>query len=207
MIEYEFSLKFELPALDSNADQFVDVLFESGCDDAIVGTGLSGRIALSFIREALSADVAVSSAIRDVKTAIPGVKLVEATPDFVGLSEIAELLGCTRQNARKILHAKSRNGFPSPVHDGVASIWHLAQVLRWMKAIGNQKFNSALLELSEETMRVNVTRQSRNMARVRSRSIAAKARSQRALASYHKTGKKKRYFGALPGRSIENRAE
>lgn len=84
MREYDFTLKFRLPATGADPERLVDALAEAGCDDATIGVGQRGRIALDFTREARSAPDAVRSAVRDVERAIPGVRLVEASPDFVG---------------------------------------------------------------------------------------------------------------------------
>ncbi len=45
------------------------------------------------------------SALRDVKKAVPGAELIEVTPDFVGLTDVAELIGVSRQNMRKLMLA------------------------------------------------------------------------------------------------------
>jgi hypothetical protein len=116
MNEYDFLLKFDLPGPDVDPEEFVNALYEAGCDDATVGIGQHGRVALNFTREAASAVDAVSSAIADVKKAIPKAKLIEATPDLVGLTDIAEILGCSRQNIRKLVIGH-RSLFPSPVHE------------------------------------------------------------------------------------------
>ena len=88
MKEYEFTLKF---SVNDNPEQYVEKLGAEGCTDALIGVGKNGRIALNFIREARSAYDAVSSAVEDVKRAIPEAKLIEASPDFVGLTDIAKL--------------------------------------------------------------------------------------------------------------------
>jgi len=103
MKDYDFILKFDLPENGADPEQYVDSLYEAGCDDASVGIGQNGRIALSFIRQSASAYDAISSAIIDVKKAIPGVKLIEATPDLVVLTDIAVILGFSCQNMRKIV--------------------------------------------------------------------------------------------------------
>ena len=90
MTEFDFILKFDLPDPETDPDKFVDALFEAGCDDATVGIGQHGRVALNFTREAATALEAVASAIADVRKAIPGARLVEATPDLVGLTDIAD---------------------------------------------------------------------------------------------------------------------
>ena len=37
MQEYEFTLKFKLPNPVTDPDMYIEVLYESGCDDAIIG--------------------------------------------------------------------------------------------------------------------------------------------------------------------------
>ena len=62
MNEYEFTLKFRLPDAGSDPALFIGALAEAGCDDAMVGIGQPGRIALDFAREAKTALGAVVSA-------------------------------------------------------------------------------------------------------------------------------------------------
>jgi hypothetical protein len=97
MKEYSFTLKFNFPdaRIDPvrealrNANRYIDRLYEAGCDDTLIGIGKQGCIALDFIRSASSAFDAISSAIVDVKKVIPDASLIEATPDFVGLTDIS----------------------------------------------------------------------------------------------------------------------
>lgn len=100
MKDYDFTLKFDLPDHDTDPEHFVEVLYESGCDDASVGIGQHGRIALNFIRQSESALYAVLSAISDVKNAIPGVKLIEARSDLVGLTDFSDISGLNHQNMK-----------------------------------------------------------------------------------------------------------
>ena len=158
-MEYDFTLKFALAEGDSDAAAIVERLGASGCDDALVGTGIPGRIALSFTREAASAEDAVLSALADVKRAVPSARLIEAGPDFVGLTEVAGLVGMSRQNMRKLMlsHAAS---FPPPVHEGSASIWHLALVLQWLEDRGGYRVPAATLAVSRMAMQLNLARDS-----------------------------------------------
>lgn len=48
-----------------------------GRDDALIGVGLPGRLALEFVREAHSAHEAIEGAIEDVRRAIPNARLIE----------------------------------------------------------------------------------------------------------------------------------
>ncbi len=171
MTEYDFELKFTLPSPDAEPEQFVNALYEAGCDDATVGLGLQGRVALSFTREATSAQEAVASAIADVTKAIPGAKLIEATPDYVGITDIAGFVGCSRQNIRKILIDNSLA--PTPVHSGTTVIWHLANVLDWLKSKGSFKIEDRLIEMSFATMKVNVEKEVASVKRVARNSAAS----------------------------------
>jgi len=162
MKEYDFILKFDLPDPAADPDQYVDALYEAGCDDANVGIGQKGRIALDFTREASSALNAVSSAIADIKKAIPGARLIEASPDLVGLTDIAEIVGCTRQNIRKLV-ITNRPVFPSPIHEGSIALWHLSKVLQWFKSKGSYEIEDSLIEVSGANMQVNITSQMREI--------------------------------------------
>lgn len=67
MTVFEFTLKFSLPETGADPQFYVEQLSTTGCDDAVIGVGQTGRIAQEFAREAESAFDAVSSAIDDVK--------------------------------------------------------------------------------------------------------------------------------------------
>ena len=159
MKEFNFELIFKLVD-NQDSNEYLDVLFENGCDDATISTGQLGMLSLSFTREAIDASVAVESAINDVKKAIPSAKLVEATPDIVNISEISSILGHSRQYTRKLFNSDT-SSLPAPIHIGNPSIWHLSEVLDWLKSLGKQenKINENLFELSHITRQINIKRQ------------------------------------------------
>jgi len=162
-MDYDFVLKFRLPEGSARPRNLVERLGKAGCDDAVVGIGQPGRIALDFMREADSAEQAIISALEDVKRAIPDAELIEACPDFAGLTDIAELVGVSRQNMRKLMltHAGT---FPAPVHDGSTALWHLAPVLEWLAARAGYIIEQRLLETARIAMQVNVTKESHRLA-------------------------------------------
>ena len=162
MNEYEFTLKFRLPADDADPGKFIEALAEAGCDDALVGIGQQGRIALDFTREAASAMEAIASAMQAVKRAIPGAELIEASPDFVGLTDVADLVGCSRQNMRKLMITHLAT-FPMAVHEGSQSIWHLRPLLDWISQTQKRPVDQCLIEVSEVTMKVNIAKESRRL--------------------------------------------
>lgn len=154
MTEYDFTLKYRLADPEVDPEQYLEALQMAGCDDALIGIGKKGRIALDFSRYANSALEAVSSAINSVKLAIPEAKLVEASPDFVGLSDIAEFFGFSRQYMRKLFDLNMVD-FPEPVHEGKPTLWHLSDVLSWFETRENTSVDQALLEVSRINMQLN----------------------------------------------------
>lgn len=158
MAEYEFTLRFRLADPEQDPRELEDALFDAGCDDATLGVGQRGRLALAFVRNARTARGAMSSAIQAVRKASPGALLVEASPDLVGLTDIAALVGCSRQNMRKLMlhHAAT---FPAPVHDGSTALWRLASVLEWLCNVQGQAIDKTLLELARETRSLNLARE------------------------------------------------
>lgn len=158
MLEYEFTLKFKLQDSQIDPDIYVEQLYESGCDDAVIGTGKKGYIGLNFIRESSSAYEAISSAIKNIKKAIPEAILVEAAPDLVGVTDVANLLGCTRQNIQKLI-AKDNSTCPPAIYGGAQSIWHLADILDWLIDSKKYSISESLVEIAKVTMSLNITKQ------------------------------------------------
>ncbi|HGL4257327.1 helix-turn-helix transcriptional regulator [Burkholderia dolosa] len=171
-MEYTFTLKYQLTEDDSDPDGLVERLGEAGCGDALVGIGQPGRLALEFTREADSADAAVRSALADVRSAVPSARLIEVTPDLVGLTDVAEIVGVSRQNMRKLMLAHP-GSFPAPVHEGSASIWHLADVLAWLQAKGNYALAKDVLDIARVALQVNVAKEGRRLPRSTSKELEA----------------------------------
>ncbi|KQZ26901.1 AlpA family transcriptional regulator [Duganella sp. Root1480D1] len=157
-MEFTFKLKYQLTSDDSNHDELIERLGEAGCDDALIGIGQPGRVALEFTREAESAFAALISALADVKRAVPAAKLIEVGPDLVGLTDVADFVGVTRQNIRKLAVTNSTS-FPTPVHEGSSSLWHLADVLGWLMKKGTYKLAPGTIEIAKTAKQLNIARQ------------------------------------------------
>lgn len=162
MPEYDFTLKFKLPNFYSS-EIYVDKLYESGCDDALIGIGKEGCVALNFTRDSVSAYRAISSAIENVKEAIPEAALINVSPDLVGVTDIANLLQCSRQNIRKLM-LKDNPQCPPPVYEGAQSIWHLAEILTWLVEHQDYLIKESLIETAKTTMILNLARQCQTIA-------------------------------------------
>ena len=155
--EYDFTLKFALSNPQVDPQDYLESLYTHGCDDAIVRIGRKGSLAINFIREAKSAYVAISSAIIDVKKAIPPAIIIEATPDLVGLNDVAKILGCTRQNIRNLIVNNDRIS-PTPAYEGTPSLWHLAEILTWLRDEKMYSIDDSLLEVAKIAMEINTAR-------------------------------------------------
>jgi hypothetical protein len=77
MKEHRFELEFVLP--EGDIDDFIDRLAEK-CSDALVGSGIAGKVALDFDRVAADRGAPIEAAIGDVLEAIPGAILIETRP-------------------------------------------------------------------------------------------------------------------------------
>lgn len=164
MREYDFALRFRLPENAPNPEEHLGALLDTGCDDATVGIGRRGRISLEFTRAGGTARAAMNSALRDIRKAIPGAELLEASPDYVGVTEIAEILAVTRQGARKII--ENAASFPAPVHDGTSTLYRLAPVLYWCLREGRRPVDVTQLEIAKEAMRHNFKREEHELAAI-----------------------------------------
>lgn len=160
MNEYEFYLRFKLSSKESDPTLVMERLAAADCTDATVQFGIAGYARLEFIREAASAEDAIVSAIRDAKSALPDSVLVEAGPDFVGLTDVADLLGMTRQNMRHVFVSYCHS-FPPPVYEGSATVWHLWPVLDFLRQFDRYKSSvrPQVLETALCTMQLNLVRQ------------------------------------------------
>ncbi|MDH0865960.1 DNA-binding protein [Mitsuaria sp. GD03876] len=162
-MEYVFTLKYQLPPQECEEEPLMQRLASVGCRDARVMVGLRGRLMLSFVRAAERAEQALLGGLRDVRRAMPGARLIEAGPDMVGLTDVATLVGVSRQNMRKLMLTHPMS-FPSPIHEGnSSSVWHLWDVLHWMHGRGGYKIDQAVLELATVAKAVNLARDSRQL--------------------------------------------
>lgn len=152
--EYEFTLKYKLPSQEYNLDELAEKLYANGCDDALIGIGIAGKIALEFVREAENAQVAIHSAHQDVLNVLPEAILIEAMPDYVGLTDIAKIVSVSRQQMRNLYETNA--SFPAPLHEGKSSIWHLADVLSWIQQNKSYSFEPTVFEVAQANAELNL---------------------------------------------------
>ena len=154
-MEYRFALRYQWTSSNDEVEQLIERLGAGGCDDALIGLGHPGRIAMEFSREAVDAESAIRSALENVSAVSNDLHLIEVTPDLVGLTDAAEWVGISRQGMRKLMLSYWQT-FPRPVHEGSVSIWHLADILRWFGARGGYSIDSRASEIAEFARRINL---------------------------------------------------
>jgi hypothetical protein len=124
-----------LSGVDVLDDEQLDALYEAGCDDALFGTRDGAQYG-AFDREADSFSEALASAIRDVTSAVPGLRVVRIEPDeLVTMAAIAERSGISREYVRLLSNEeRGPGGFPVPVAyvDGRTRLWHWPDVAHWL---------------------------------------------------------------------------
>jgi len=153
-MDYEFTLHFRLTQAPTPTQEQLDRLFAAGCDDAVVGLGIAGHLALAFCRTGRDAGEALRSAVRDVRRALPEAELTEVAPDLGGLSDVAGLVEVSRQNLRRLMldHA---GDFPAPLHAGTTLLWNMAEVLQWLQDRAGYSLPPELLEVSRAAWAAN----------------------------------------------------
>lgn len=130
---YNFTLT--LSGVTSETDRLEDILFLGGCDDALICC-YGKSVYLEFDREADSLDDAISTAITDVESVEVGIRVTSVDSALVGLSDIAELTGLTRQAIALLKDGLRGNGnFPSPIQriKGQSPLWDWADVADWLE--------------------------------------------------------------------------
>lgn len=131
--EHEFVLV--LSGVDEIGERVMNALFEAGCDDATPSLR-SGRVFLTFVREAASFREAVLSAIRDVRSANIGATVACIDDcNLVSQSDVARRIGRTRQQVGQYVSgARGPGHFPAPAFDLAQghSLWHWCEVSYWL---------------------------------------------------------------------------
>ena len=132
MAVWDFTLIVE--GRDIASEEVFDALWEAGCDDALIGQ-TNGVQYLDFDRDAETIEEAVASAVADTER-VPGLQVVRfVDSDLVGMSEIAERCGRTRESVRLLVTgARGPGQFPPPVNDPRRPhrLWRWSEVERWL---------------------------------------------------------------------------
>lgn len=113
-------------------DDFINRLFEAGCDDATIAFQ-NGVTILSFDREAVTFSRAIISALEAVSLA--GGKIERVEPDhLVSAAEIADRSGLSRAAVSLYYKGERGDDFPAPKIRVTSSspLWDWQEVAEWL---------------------------------------------------------------------------
>ena len=149
-----FEFQIICSGVDTGSEAFLDNLYESGCDDALVFFR-DGYVCLDFSREAEDAETAIATAIQDIESARVGAIVQRIEPDdFVNLSEAASRVGLTRATMQKYARGPSKIGedFPRPVAGvitgGKKALYSFGDVIVWLHEKGRIDASCQTIELA-----------------------------------------------------------
>ena len=130
-----------------------DLLFEAGCSDALI-CSYNSTVYLEFDRTAVSADIAISSAINDITEA--GLHIASIQEGGVAsMAEIANRAGLTRAAINNYSKAvRGPGNFPEPLF-GLASgspLYSWPEVAQWLYQHG--KINHNLAAVSQAALQL-----------------------------------------------------
>ena len=144
MTTYDFT--FVVGNADPHSDDFEDVFFEAGCDDATLVL-MHGAVAVCFDRKADSYKDAVFSAYDNVLST--GSTILRFEPDFlVSASEIAARAGLSRAAISNYENGLRGEDFPRPFARITTKnpLWDWVEVSRWLctrEKLEESEFRSA----------------------------------------------------------------
>ena len=151
---YHFTLT--LTGVNAQTPGLEDVLFESGCDDALLC--FYGNTAyLEFDRAGSSFEQAVLSAIDDIESSALPARVVSVDATLLGLSDIAQRSQLSRQAVAMLKDGTRGPGsFPAPVQrlTGHSPLWRWAAVARWLHE--NGKLSAELAENAQVMENINL---------------------------------------------------
>jgi predicted DNA-binding transcriptional regulator AlpA len=134
--EKEYEFLFVVDGVSADDDEVVAVLVESF--DAVLSSSAGvHRLAVSEV--GAGAVDAAERVVRAVSSAVPTLRLLRLDPELVGVSDIAERTGHTRQNVQQWVNGErwANRKFPKPVGSvGRSLAWRWADVDEWLMAMG-----------------------------------------------------------------------
>jgi predicted DNA-binding transcriptional regulator AlpA len=133
-VEYEFLFVVDGVALDDDAT--VNVLTDAF--DGVLSWN-RGLYRLAMSSQGAGALDALRNLLTRVSSEVPGLKILRLDPDLVGISDIAERTGRTRQNVQQWVTGERNSDHPFPSPEGCAGrslVWRWADVNGWLKPLG-----------------------------------------------------------------------
>lgn len=134
-MEYEFH--FVVDGISVDDDRAVGIVHDTF--DGLL-TRHRGRHFLDVTESGANAIDAAHRIVVRLRKSLPGLRLLRTDPDLVGVSDIAERVGRSRQNVQQWVNGERRQGrLPFPEPEGVAGrspVWRWGDVNAWLAQFG-----------------------------------------------------------------------
>lgn len=73
------------------------------------------------------------------------------------MRDAAKILGYTQQHMTN-LTLENDSKFPIPVYEAAHSVWHLAEILIWLRENQTHSIDDTLLDIAQTNMNINIAR-------------------------------------------------
>jgi predicted DNA-binding transcriptional regulator AlpA len=100
---------------------------------------------------------AASRLVSRLTAALPGLKIVRLDPELVGIADVAQRIGHSRQNVQQWVNGERNGSRPFPAPEGCAGrslVWRWVDVNEWLRPLGIS--DEAVRPSREEAARIDV---------------------------------------------------
>ncbi|MDT3395712.1 hypothetical protein RKE29_03445 [Streptomyces sp. B1866] len=151
-MEYEFL--FVVEGIDVDDDEAVGILFDEF--DGLL-TRHRDRHLLDIAETGETAVEAAHRVVARLRRALPALRVLRLDPELVGVSDIAERAGRSRQNVLQWVGGERRTERPFPEPEGAVGrslVWRWAEVNKWLSLVGAG--DGAAAPLRDEAMLIDL---------------------------------------------------
>jgi predicted DNA-binding transcriptional regulator AlpA len=116
-----------------------------------------GRYRLAVASNGEDSCSAVIGLLSRLAPALPGLRVLRLDPDLVGISDIAQRIGHSRQNIQQWVNGERNGSRPFPPPEGAAGrslVWRWAEVNEWLSPLGLS--DGEIRPSREEAARIDV---------------------------------------------------
>ncbi|MFJ2731632.1 helix-turn-helix transcriptional regulator [Streptomyces sp. NPDC087317] len=151
-MEYEFL--FVVEGIDVDDDRAVGIVFDEF--DGLL-TRHRDRHLLDVAETGANAIEAAHRLVARLRRALPGMRILRLDPELVGVSDIAERTGRSRQNVLQWVGGERHADRPFPAPEGAVGrslVWRWAEVNQWLELIGAG--DESVAPLREEALLIDL---------------------------------------------------
>ncbi|MGH3285652.1 MAG: helix-turn-helix transcriptional regulator [Streptosporangiaceae bacterium] len=150
--EYEFVLVVD--GISTEDDEAVAILADAF--DGVLSWN-RGLYRLAVSGTGRDSYEAASRLVSRLTAALPGPRVVRLDPELVGIPDIAQRIGHSRQNVQQWVNGERNGSRPFPAPEGCAGrslVWRWADVNEWLRPLGVD--DEAVRPTREEAARIDV---------------------------------------------------